>query len=378
LFLKTGYFYPVFQNTSFAAVFAGGFAVVLLPVSSLSARQSTRTHFTKNQKTMSNSSPITIPCQMLAASGCAYSISGTSYQPPSGDRFGPAIGWTTSGNTPTVITGGIDNEDAALVGTITLAGTTTTAIVVAFEGTVPPALNLDSIIAWYQNIVDEPEYVANLHGSVHSGIYGSVNNVYSAILSTIATLQQQYPDAPLYITGHSKGGGMASLCAAMIYWTASETLQPTAVYTFASPMIGLNDFVTAFPSGIQVNRYENELDMVPFLAASASFISTLEQYAHLDTVVLDAVILMLKETCDEGNFGYVPLGELYFIDGTTISNPSANPGAAQIAQTIAKGYISPSGLEAVLNAHTHTCNSSLPSTYMGGTCNNQGVCTMSN
>lgn len=321
---------------------------------------------------------MTIPCQMLAASGCAYSISGTSYQPPSGDPFGPAIGWTTSGNTPIVVTGGIDNEDAALVGTITLAGTSTTAIVVAFEGTVPPALNLDSIIAWYQNLVDAPEYVANLHGSVHSGIYASVNNVYTDILNTVATFQQQYPNAPLYITGHSKGGGMASLFAAMVYWTASDTLQPSAVYTFASPMIGLNDFVTAFPSGIPVSRYENKLDMVPFLAASASFISTLEQYAHLTTPVLDALIVMLNLSCDDGNFGYLPLGKLYFIDGTSITSPSANPSPALIGQSIAGSGIHLTGLEAVLNAHTHTCNSSLPSTYMGGTCNNQGVCPIGN
>jgi hypothetical protein len=305
---------------------------------------------------------------MLAASGCAYSINGTSYQPASGDPFGPALGWTTSGNTPTVITGGFDNEDAALVGTITLAGTSTTAIVVAFEGSVPiTPVTLDSALTWLQNFLASPEYVSNLHGSVHGGIYAAVNNIFSQLLDAIANLQNSYPDAPLYITGHSKGGGMASLFAAMVYWTASDTLQPAAVYTFASPMIGLPDFVSSFPSGIPVYRYENTLDQVPFLAPSDDYIATLKSNEHIIphlTLVLDGIVLLLEQFA---GYGYVPLGKLYYIDGTTVSNPASNPCANLIGQTLAEGT---SGLDTVMNAHSHLCSYG----YMTGTCNDMGVC----
>ena len=321
---------------------------------------------------MSNNSSMTLACQMLAASGCAYSITGTTYQPPINDPFGPAIGWTTSGNTPIVVTGGFANEDAALVGTITLAGTTTTAIVVAFEGTVPPSpITLDSALAWLQNLLASPEYVADLHGTVHSGIYASVNNIYTTLLSTIADLQQANPNAPLYITGHSKGGGMASLFAAMVHWTANDTLQPSAVYTFASPMIGLPDFIASFPSSVSVSRYENTLDQVPFLAPSDSYIATLKSNEHIlphVTLVLDGIVLLLEQFA---GMGYVPLGELFYINGTSITNPGTNPCANQIGLTLAEGT---PGLMTVLNAHSHLCSYG----YMTGTCNSMGVCPISN
>lgn len=320
---------------------------------------------------MSNTSSITVSCQMLAASGCAYSISGTTYQPPSDDPFGPAIGWTTSGNTPTVITGGLANEDAALVGTITLAGTTTTAIVVAFEGSVPMTpITLDSALAWLQNFLAEPEYVAGLHGTVHGGIYAAVNNIYSTLLDTIANLQNTYPDAPLYITGHSKGGGMASLFAAMVHWLASDTLQPTAVYTFASPMIGLPDFIASFPSSVAVLRYENHLDQIPFLAPSDSYIATLKSNEHIlphVTLVLDGIVLLLEQFA---GYGYVPLGTLYYINGTSVTNPAVNPCANAIGEKLALGT---PGLDTVLNAHSHLCKHG----YMTGTCHKMGVCPIS-
>jgi|GEM_PF-5271190 len=138
-------------------------------------------------------------------------------------------------------------------------------------------------------------------------------------------------------------------------------------------MIGNQDFVNGFSKNIPVYRYENNLDLVPFMAPSSAFIATLKSKATFipPTLELDAIIGLCETEGGDGAWGYTPLGQLCFTDGNTVTNPAINPSAAAIASTLALGS---SGLHQVANAHSHLCGAG----YMNGTCNNSGVCPVGN
>jgi Lipase (class 3) len=332
-------------------------------------------------------------CQLLCACGCAYLIdNGTqqnSYTYTPDTIFAPVCGWTngiTPASNPAVIVGaGSENDNAALVGIITTAAGTT-AIVVAFQGTLPPALKKTSIKDWISDLMATPEQEtalpsgAQIPGMIHYGIFDSVNYIFNDIITVIQSLQKTYgADTPLYITGHSKGGGMSSLFAAMLYFGKAITLPATtAVCTFASPMIGNQDFVNEFPSSIPVSRFENYLDIVPFLAPSASFYSLLEKAPvnALPNTTLEGALLceglvaaLILAGDQDGAWGYVPLGTLNFIeqDGTITSGP--NNTDKQIALDFASGLWSE-----VLASHSHLCGKG----YMNGTCGSNVNCNGTN
>lgn len=338
------------------------------------------------------STPLSIACQLLSASCCAYNIdtSNYTYAPPAGDPYGPHIGWTLSSKTaPLVIVRGATHEYAALVGLIdlTIGGTPTTSIVVAFEGTVP-----SSPSGWVTDFLSTPAAFSTVNvpgsstiqGLGHSGFLNGLKDMMNGVLfdkttlqTMIASLQNSTTPYPIYITGHSKGAGMASLFAALLAADTTAGMVPAGVYTFASPMVGNADFVAGFPTTIPVYRYENYLDIVPFLSPSPDFITTLTAAAESGSHPTELILFLsaISATGDaNGGWGYVPVGELTFIDSSDAlqSPPSAtNNSASFIAALLATGT---AGIQTVLNAHSHTCGNTGVSSYMGGTCANMDVC----
>lgn len=318
-------------------------------------------------------SSVSVACQLLCACGCTYNIDNlnSTYTPPAGDPFAGAIGWTAG--VPTVIVGGDVDENAALVGTIDLNidGTPATSIVIAYQGTLPPALDITSIIDWLTDFTDEPVSAGpKIKGLVHSGILQDVNDTLPGVISAVQAIQKAQPGLPVYITGHSKGGGQASITAALLNAGIPMMIAPAAVYTFASPMIGDQDFVNGFSKNIPVYRYENYLDIVPFTAPSSDFIAILESNESLFdpfTYDLDAIVALFETLGGDGGWGYTPLGTLQYISGTSVTSPAANPCANDIGQALAQNG---SGIAMVAAAHSHLCGAG----YMNGTCNNSGVC----
>jgi hypothetical protein len=216
-----------------------------------------------------------------------------------------------------------------------------------------------------------------LPGMVHHGIFDSVNYIFNDIVNVIQSLQTTYgANTPLYITGHSKGGGMASLFAAMLYFGKAISLpSTTAVYTFASPMIGNQDFVNGFTiKSFPVYRFENYLDIVPFLAPSSAFYSLLEdapikafpKTTVEGTLLCEGLVAALKIAGDgNGAWGYVPLGILNFIEQDGSISDGPNNTDQQIAIDFASGLWSD-----VFAAHSHLCGKG----YMNGTCSSNVNC----
>lgn len=325
-----------------------------------------------------------LPCQLLNACACTYAINNQTknYTPLASNV--KVTGWASG--VPKVITGKSgEYYNAALVGIIEKTYVTDTlapAIVVAFQGTIG-VTQPGGLKDWLSDFDATPvAFSQGMTGElVHKGIYDSVYSIFSDVVSAIEALQKASSKTlPIFITGHSKGGGMAIIASAIL----AKRFSIQGVYTFAAPMVGNINFVMHYPSTINVQRYENYLDIIPFLMPDNNFITTLKNAANtanpIDRIELDIFIDFLLDVRLKHNaMGYVPIGILNYINAKrTIevinTKPyGPNPGAIDLASKLACGI---AGFVTVGNAHSHgwgekqTLNKiDYYMGYMGGVCN---------
>jgi len=129
-------------------------------------------------------------------------------------------------------------------------------VVVAFRGT-------SSAADWASDaMASQARYkCAKNAGQTHRGIS---NIYYSARENIITALCKLSASKSLFITGHSLGGALATLCALDVA-TNTEFTAPI-VYTFGSPRVGNLTFSRAFQDKIgQSFRIHNRFDVVTHL-----------------------------------------------------------------------------------------------------------------
>ncbi|XXX80736.1 lipase family protein [Sorangium sp. So ce134] len=85
----------------------------------------------------------------------------------------------------------------------------------------------------------------------------------------------QAPMSALYITGHSLGGALAVLTAALIYRDAESApirSRLRAIYTYGQPMVGNEDFANEFQNSIgrRLFRHVHGRDLVPSLPSRSA------------------------------------------------------------------------------------------------------------
>lgn len=339
---------------------------------------------------MNSDLKLALPYQLLNACACAYGVDDKTglYTPPAINAN--IIGWQKQ-NVFVVHGNSSSFFDAALVGIIKNLWTESgnkDAIVVAFQGTIG-LTTYGGIKDWLTDFDCTPvPFLEGKQGDmVHKGIYDSVNAILNPIMKLIDQLQNQSDPLPIYITGHSKGAGMSGIAAAIL--NNKHGYKIDSVYTFASPMIGNQSFTNNFPANIKVMRFENYIDVIPFLMPSPDFIGTLEKVAvkshHKTELEIFINLLRFIQNKHQAT-GYVPLGILYFIkeDREIIAFPNQpglpNSSADALAQTLSLNGLA--GFEDVAAAHSHGCGSkeSINSQdcylgYMGGVGKTSGICT---
>lgn len=278
----------------------------------------------------------TIQGRMFAASACAYEVDLNGNYVPA-EPYHSAVGWTAP---PTAVKGGLLNIDAALI------GANPDGIVIAFRGTLPPAVTIPSILDWWQGIYEVPPMKAGaIPGQVHSGFWAALNSVWPQIETAYAALATANPEAKLIITGHSKGGAMATLAAAHIRFNGAPLKQPSAVYTFGSARPGDSAFASAFPvKEIPVTRYENYLDIIPLLPPDAAFIKLLSDVPNIGQHFHAAA-----------KWNYVPLGTLQYIE----KNHNVVPkllflDVVRVGEIIVQLAMGQAGFNSVVAAHETT------------------------
>lgn len=289
---------------------------------------------------------------MMSSAACAYNVNTTAGQYLPSQPYYGAVGYKSL---PVPISGGSDNINAALI------GTTSDGIVVACRGTLPPADDLPSVLDWLQDVFfSTPKSVSGLPGKVHDGFYMAVNAVWNRLFNEIAKqLDAAGPATPIYVTGHSKGGGMASILAMLLNNEADVLgLQtPPQVFTFASPKPGDTDFARAYDANITQQSYENYLDLVPFLPPSESIIRIFADIPLIGDLFKNAE-----------DWDYAPVGTRYYIQRNGKIVPVTPPLDDFRTGEIIFKFVE-NDLKAVLDAHCHLCKSiGCAGGYMRGTC----------
>lgn len=152
--------------------------------------------------------------------------------------------------------------------------------VVTFRGTEP-----DKVQDWVTDI--RRSKVKHPFGKVHSGFDAALMNVWDAI-----TERLESNTAPLYITGHSLGGALATLAVAELIVYADKLDLLKGLYTFGQPRVGDRKFAQTF------NRHFNST----------------YRFVHNNDVVARVPW-----------FGYSHIGGMTYLtaDGEIVRNPSA-------------------------------------------------------
>jgi hypothetical protein len=109
-------------------------------------------------------------------------------------------------------------------------------------------------------------------GRVHDGF----SKAYTDVKAEIADELSKRIDVPVFVTGHSLGGGMAVLAGSDL--TAHG--RNVTVYTFGAPRVGDKDFVMS-NSHIPTFRFVNSLDIVPQVPPRSSIFGG--SYLHYST-----------------------------------------------------------------------------------------------
>lgn len=98
---------------------------------------------------------------------------------------------------------------------------------------------------------------------VHSGFYKQLyeNGVYDKILASVKQILNEHPDFSLYVTGHSLGAALATLCGFMF---SQELKNQITVVSFASPRVGDVEWKNAFEKQDNLVHYRiaNDRDIV--------------------------------------------------------------------------------------------------------------------
>ncbi|CAM9495701.1 unnamed protein product, partial [Choristocarpus tenellus] len=104
-------------------------------------------------------------------------------------------------------------------------------VAVVFRGT-------DQSADWWINL--DISYQKTKYGVVHKGFYTALNSVwddrkgFKGILETITLLQAANPKRPIFLSGHSLGGALASIAAAQLELDVPD-VSVAGVYTIGSP-----------------------------------------------------------------------------------------------------------------------------------------------
>jgi triacylglycerol lipase len=137
-------------------------------------------------------------------------------------------------------------------------------VVLAFRGTEP--INADdwlSNVKFHQRRVTRlDKAVADVPGLVHGGFANGLEEVATEMVKAVDELTGG-DETRLFATGHSLGGALAVLAAALLHFGFRKKV--AGVFTYGQPRVGDPAFSTAFDQelGAVTFRYVNDLDVVP-------------------------------------------------------------------------------------------------------------------
>ncbi|WP_407944235.1 lipase family protein [Paenibacillus durus] len=151
-------------------------------------------------------------------------------------------------------------------------------IIVAFRGT-------SSTSDWISDIIASQKRFKYIKEDclTHRGFTDIYSSARSGIISALTRLS---PDKTLYITGHSLGAALATLCAIDI--AANTVYSSPNLFTFGSPRVGDPAFAKAFSKYVRNSyRIANLFDVVTYAPPSVYKLPKREKkyyYSHVQTL----------------------------------------------------------------------------------------------
>ncbi|MGC1308496.1 MAG: lipase family protein [Phormidesmis sp.] len=163
-------------------------------------------------------------------------------------------------------------------------------MVLAFRGSQEPQDWMTNFTTQLRNFTIRKDGVttaSSYQGRVHTGFFLAWAIIEKSVLAQIRRWRKDLADAgkllpPLYITGHSLGGALATMAAAAL---VDNGIQVAGVYTFGQPRVGDRTFVTQLNlnTGGRVFRFVNHNDIVPHVPPPFSVWNPTRFYGHVGT-----------------------------------------------------------------------------------------------
>jgi triacylglycerol lipase len=125
-------------------------------------------------------------------------------------------------------------------------------IIIVFRGTELRLTSSQIFKDWITNLEVDLVSIPTIAGKVHQGFYEGASALFTGMSGTINAMLEEKP-RPLWFTGHSQGGALATI-SALLYPNC------TGVYTFGCPRVGDAKFALAYDR--QLWRICNQRDPV--------------------------------------------------------------------------------------------------------------------
>ncbi len=167
---------------------------------------------------------------------------------------------------------------------------TDTFMVLAFRGSQEPKdwlTNVTTQLCSFTLGKNGATTLSSYKGKVHTGFFLAWASIEDAVLTQISTWQSEVAQSaelpPLYITGHSLGGALATMAAAAL---SDYGVDVAGVYTFGQPRVGDRTFVNQLNAHTRgkVLRFVNNNDIVPHVPPPFSIRNPTRLYGHVGTV----------------------------------------------------------------------------------------------
>ncbi|MEO1393175.1 MAG: lipase family protein [Cyanobacteria bacterium J06634_5] len=163
-------------------------------------------------------------------------------------------------------------------------------VVLAFRGSQEPQDWLTNFTTQLRNFTirkDGVTGISSYKGRVHTGFFLAWAIIEKSVLSQIHRWRHEMAEdgkrfPPLYITGHSLGGALATMAAAALI---DNGISVAGVYTFGQPRVGDRTFVKQLNlnTGGKVFRFVNNNDIVPHVPPPFSIWNPMRLYTHVGT-----------------------------------------------------------------------------------------------
>jgi hypothetical protein len=143
-------------------------------------------------------------------------------------------------------------------------------------------------------------FLGNWTANIHRGYVAAVESVYGGVIDVINELDPDNTN-DIVITGHSLGGALASVAAALLQADQYFLRYIYGIYTFGSPRVGDASWVDAYYNlGLwdKTLRYANKRDPIPAIPSRSS------GFAHVGLPVI------IDEGKKKGNFSHRALEDV--------------------------------------------------------------------